>query len=303
MVNYDEKGITPAHKQRYVQLVNELQPVLEDADTIRKTIDLINKAVTLAKQYDFTYREVRVAISDVAWYHRGANILPSSVEVLADKLLDVDLPPTNKLLVYYYVGQRLRFDYKFDKILEVSKKWSHIHDDVMLDAVMAFGLLGTNNPIAEPIVERLLHDPDKLDFSTMETLLHGLWFVATKYPRQMIQLAQMIIDREEATSDIYAYKATAHRFLGEWGTAMDSITTAIQTLDIQDDGLLAEYMLEFEMIRSFQHLSNIPKSVNGQSGIPVSQAITGSNPIAPTNYAPYPTGSTPITSSSPEPQA
>jgi hypothetical protein len=195
----------------------------------------------------------RTVISDLAWRARddGLPIPTGAGSALA--------PPAD-LYFAWYVGSRLRFDFRFRELGLIVPRWRAAHPgDAFIMALDAFARLALQDPRGVELFDAAIAAPDS-DHRVQFVCLHGMWF-ATDIPDQgerMLALCEQMLSQGLGGHVLHYRRAFALRRLGRTNDALRSIDEAIGALDPSESGFLKihqDYVRERELIVTSEMLS------------------------------------------------
>ncbi|WP_141954755.1 hypothetical protein [Actinoallomurus bryophytorum] len=226
----------------------ERPAVLVDHFTARASsegLDWIAGLARSAEQYGLSVPEIRRVATDLAWKARLAGQrYPGALEWGAARGLSGSR--TQRLVLAYVHGQRLRFDYRFREILERCNEWlSEFHDDALILGFAAFGGLGSRALNGLDLYNRAIQAPDT-DTKSRHVCLTAIWFAdhLEEQPDILLSLSDEMMARGENDENIHYRRAAALRRLGKYDDALTEIDLAIDLFGVGDMLVHEQYAQE-----------------------------------------------------------
>lgn len=168
-------------------------------------------------------------------------------------------PPTGAagLVAAWYIGERHRYDFRFDGIYGLAHHWlQQWPEDGLIKAFLAFGACGLRRPDAHDAIQVALASPDA-DDRVRFVCLHGLWFGnhLPGQPQALLDLADDMIGRGEISDVLFFRRSLALRHLRRYEDALRSIDRAISMLGSGVDVLPVhqDYVREREFVLAAMH--------------------------------------------------
>lgn len=219
--------IVPAGERAAV-LVDHLAP-----RTSSDGLDWIADLARGVERYGLDVPEVRRAATDLAWMARVAEQrYPGDLEWGAAGGLSGSR--TQRLVLAYVHGQRLRFDYRFREILERCNAWlAEFHDDALILSFAAFGGLGSRALNGLDLYDRAVQAPDA-DRKSRQVALTAIWFAdrLDEQPDTLLRLSDEMMARGDDDANIHYRRAAALRRLGRYDEALTEIDLAIDRFGV-----------------------------------------------------------------------
>jgi tetratricopeptide (TPR) repeat protein len=214
----------------------ERPAVLVDHLASRASSDGLDWIADLARgadAYDLSVPEIRRAATDLAWIARVAEQrYPGELEWGAARGLSGSR--TQRLVLAYVHGQRLRFDYRFREILARCNKWlTEFHDDALIMSFAAFGGLGSRALNGLDLYNRAVQAPHA-DSKSRQVALTAIWFAdhLDEQPDTLLRLSDEMMARGEDNENIHYRRAAALRRLGRYDEALTEIDLAIDLFGV-----------------------------------------------------------------------
>ncbi|MFB9830820.1 hypothetical protein [Actinoallomurus acaciae] len=196
-------------------------------------LDWIADLARGVERYGLGLPEVRRAATDLAWMARVAEQrYPGDLEWGAAG--GVSGSRTQRLVLAYVHGQRLRFDYRFREILERCNGWlAEFHDDALILSFAAFGGLGSRAPNGLDLYDRAVRAPDS-DRKSRQVALTAIWFAdhLAEQPDTLLRLSDEMMARGDDDANIHYRRAAALRRLGRYDEALTEIDLAIDRFGV-----------------------------------------------------------------------
>ena len=196
-------------------------------------LDWIADLARAADQYGLSVPEIRRAATDLAWMARVAEQrYPGELEWGAARGLSGSR--TQRLVLAYVHGQRLRFDYRFREILARCNEWlTEFHDDALILSFAAFGGLGSRALNGLDLYNRAVEAPDA-DSKSRQVALTAIWFAdhLEEQPDTLLRLSDQMMARGENDENIHYRRAAALRRLGRYDEALTEIDLAIDLFGV-----------------------------------------------------------------------
>lgn len=195
----------------------------------------------VAKNWEADVNDVRGFLNGQAWRDRGR----SNGLDWTDDFLDLSVSKFADRCRIYYLGTRLRYDFRFQKLDEASGAWlrnskrddPNEEPDALLLAFRAFSLVEAKPEDGLRFLDRALASPNA-NSNTRLICLQALW-IARSIPRQaerMLEVAQLMRDDGQPLGSVANYWISrAYRLRGEWDKAYECIDRAFETLEPGSD--------------------------------------------------------------------
>ncbi|GLY74379.1 hypothetical protein [Actinoallomurus iriomotensis] len=216
--------------------VDERAAVLVDRLASRTSSDGLDWIAELARyveRYGLDVPEIRRAATDLAWMARvGEQRYPGDLEWGAAR--GVTGSRTQRLVLAYVHGQRLRFDYRFREILARCNEWlTEFHDDALIRSFAAFGGLGSRALNGLDLYDRAVQAPDA-DRKSRQVALTAIWFAdhLDEQPDMLLRLSDEMMARGDDDANIHYRRAAALRRLGRYDEALTEIDLAIDRFGV-----------------------------------------------------------------------
>ena len=200
------------------------------------------------EQYAADLPVLRRVVTDLAWQARDQRV---PVAPIPDDLTGHALRAAR-----YYVGQRLRFDFKFRELRHVTQPWL-ASGDTLVTALAGFAALGLREPFGRVLVEKALA-ADDADEKTRHICLHALWF--SQDPEDLallLDLSAQMFGRGEGGANAHYRRAGALRSLGRYEDALAEIELAIERHGSGDNRVHQDYVRERELILAVQRTAGV----------------------------------------------
>jgi tetratricopeptide (TPR) repeat protein len=198
-----------------------------------------------AEQYGLSAPEIRRVATDLAWMARVAKQrYPGAPEW--DAARGVSGSRTQRLVLAYVHGQRLRFDYRFREILARCNEWlPEFHDDALILSFAAFGGLGSRALNGLDLYNRAVQAPDA-DTKSRHVCLTAIWFAdhVEDQAETLLRLSDEMMARGEDDENIHYRRATALRQLGRYDDALKEIHLAIDLFGVGEPLVHEQYAQE-----------------------------------------------------------
>lgn len=214
----------------------ERPAVLVDHLALRASSDGLDWIADLARgadHYGLSVPEIRRAATDLAWMARVAEQrYPGELEWGAARGLGGSR--TQRLVLAYVHGQRLRFDYRFREILARCNEWlTEFHDDALILSFAAFGGLGSRALNGLDLYTRAVQAPDA-DSKSRQVALTAIWFAdhLEEQADTLLRLSDQMMARGEDNENIHYRRAAALRRLGRYDEALTEIDLAIDLFGV-----------------------------------------------------------------------
>ncbi|MGV9308524.1 hypothetical protein ACWDLG_34560 [Nonomuraea sp. NPDC003727] len=211
--------------------------------------------------------EIRSLATDLAWISRasGEKVPPAVAPIPEGFSRHAHL---FRLIRAYVVGQRLRFDFKFDALRDAATPWLKEFDgDALILSFAAFANFGLQSPHALTLYKRAISS-ENADHRTRHVSLAGLWFAhyIPEAPEMMIELSDTMISLGEMDSNVFFRRAFAFRKLKRYEEALNEIDHAITLLDPGNNFVHQDYIREREVIIAMMDMHRHAESLATQIG-------------------------------------
>jgi tetratricopeptide (TPR) repeat protein len=196
-------------------------------------LDWIADLARSAEQYGLSVPEIRRTATDLSWMARvSERRYPGALEWGAARGLSGSR--TQRLVLAYVHGQRLRFDYRFRETLARCNEWlTEFHDDALILSLAAFGGLGSRALNGLDLYNRAVQAPDA-DGKSRQVALTAIWFAdhLEEQPDTLLRLSDEMMARGEDNENIHYRRAAALRRLGRYEEALTEIDLAIDLFGV-----------------------------------------------------------------------
>jgi hypothetical protein len=156
----------------------------------------------------------------------------------------------------YYVGQRLRFDFKFRELQQLTQGWL-ASGDALLTALAGFAALGRHDPFGRLLVDKALAAEDA-DEKSRHICLHALWFSQDAADLELLlDLSAQMLTAGEGGANAHYRRAGALRTLGRYDEALAEIELAIERHGSGDNRVHQDYVRERELILAVQRTAGV----------------------------------------------
>jgi tetratricopeptide (TPR) repeat protein len=193
-------------------------------------------AFITAKTWEEDAACIRGLLNGIAWRDRSHS---NGIE-WNDNYLQLSLDNLADRCQIYYLGTRLRYDFRFQTLGKASEAWlanSASVPDSLLFAFRAFSLLQSNLDEGLEFITRALHSSNS-NRNTRLVCLQALW-IAPFFPEQpdrMLEVVRLMQDKGEALGAGANYWISkAYRLKHEWEKAYDCMDRAFETLEPGSD--------------------------------------------------------------------
>jgi hypothetical protein len=219
----------------------------------------------LVRANELHHEVARRACSNLAWMSRYLGHQPPGDDDWA-ACAQSDDPRGTRLILAYVHGFRLRFDLKFSELARRCDQWlADVPGDALLHSFRAFAALGARSEDAVALLRYATVRPD-YDSVCRWVCLHGLWFATDlpDQPQRIVALSDEIIARGEVAANLYYWRASALRRLGQVTAALTNIDKAIDLLPTGSTSTHQDYLHERELIAAAGRLQDHTESLHGQ---------------------------------------
>ncbi|MBG0814650.1 hypothetical protein [Planomonospora sp. ID82291] len=233
------------------------------------SLDWIGELCVKAVKYGLSIQEIRSVVTDLAWISRekGERLPSEAVPIPVSAHQHYDL---YRLVRAYALGQRLRFDFKFDSLRDVSQGWLNDFDsDALILSFVAFAALGLRQPHGLDLYQRALDAPDA-DRRSRHVCLSGMWlaYQVEGQAEKMLELSGQMMAKGEIDENVFFRRASALRKLGKYEQALEEIDHAIHMLGIGNNAVHQDYVRERESIivsmQMRQYAESLAKSIGNE---------------------------------------
>ncbi|GIH67556.1 hypothetical protein [Microbispora siamensis] len=233
------------------------------------SLEWIDDLARRAANHGLTIHEVRSIVTDLAWISRDrGERLPSDTAPVPSSA--GEYYELFRLVRSYALGQRLRFDFKFDSLRDVSQHWlSEFDNDALILSFVAFAALGLRLPHGLDLYERAINAPDA-DRRTRHVCLAGMWLAyhVEGQAEKMLELSGQMMAKGEIDENVFFRRASALRKLKKYEQALQEIDHAIHMLGIGNNAVHQDYVREREsIILSMQlqrHADSLAASISAE---------------------------------------
>jgi tetratricopeptide (TPR) repeat protein len=232
-----------------------------------------------AQLHQMSLPQIRFAATTLAWLARTAGQrYPAAPEW--DKARGNAGSRTDRLVLAYVHGQRLRFDFKFGQLAEQSRKWlAEFGDDALILALAAFAAIGSRASNGLDLFQRAVDSPNADDKSRQACL--GAMEFGDHIDDQgeiLLGLSNDMMARGEDNENVRYRRATALRKLGRYEDALAEIDHALDIFDAAGRSLVHEqYAQERRAIIAAQdgrrRAENLVKEVGEQISAQFDQQV------------------------------
>jgi tetratricopeptide (TPR) repeat protein len=202
-----------------------------------------------AARHELSLAELRSLATDVAWLSREAGEeYPSRGGRSVRQAEPRDR--LHALVVAYVLGQRLRFDFKFDALGSLAQEWlGEFEGDALVLSFAAFAALGLRAPHGLDLYRQATAAPDA-DRRSRHVCLAGMWLAdhVEGQPEMLLELSNKMMAKGEIDENVFYRRASALRKLGKHDQALDEIDRAISMLGVGNNRVHQDYMRERESI-------------------------------------------------------
>ncbi|MBB5078868.1 tetratricopeptide repeat protein [Nonomuraea endophytica] len=221
---------------------------------------------TIATETPLELPEVRSLVADLAWISR------ESGERIPD--FQGTGAPANATLHHYLliqayvIGQRLRYDFRFEALHDKTQIWlSEFEGDALILSFAAFGALGLRLPQGLSIYKQAIASPNA-DRRSRHVCLSGMWHAShiADQPNELLALSDQMLGRGESDSNVFFRRASAHRRLGNFEEALEAIDHAIDMLEPGNNRVHQDYAREREFVSAMQDMRGYAKSLTSGIG-------------------------------------
>jgi len=196
-------------------------------------LDWIADLARSSEQYGLSVPEIRRVATDLAWMARLAEQkCPGDLEWGAARGLSGSR--TQRLVLAYVHGQRLRFDYRFREISARCNDWlTEFHDDALILSFAAFGGLGSRMSNGLDLFNRAVQAPDA-DGKSRQVALSAIWFAdhVEEQADTLLRLSDEMMAHGEVDQNVHYRRAAALRRLGRYDEALVEIDLAIDLFGV-----------------------------------------------------------------------
>lgn len=201
---------------------------------------------------------LRTVVADLAWEARAAGLpIPQA---------DTAGTGPGALVAAWFEGQRLRYDFRFEALDQRSRDWvRRFPGDALLLALAAFAAAGRHDPAVGELVTRAIDSPNA-DEKSRHVALHALHFAVHDgpYAEQLLRLADDMLARNEANSNVYYRRAGANRQLGDYDAALTDIDRAMALLPAGRNDVHQDYVRERELSLSARATTRLVAKLTAQ---------------------------------------
>lgn len=248
-------------RQQHVSAIKaSLAPSIGD-----NSFSWIPELASAATDSHLTVPELRSLVADLAWISRQAG------ERIPDNqpngALECD-PETLQLVHTYVLGQRLRYDFRFEELHDMTQLWlSEYSGDALILSFAAFAALGLRLPQGFGIYKLAIASPNA-DRRSRHVCLAGMWLAhhIPDQPSVLLELSEQMLGRGEVDSNVFFRRASAHRRLGNYDEALEEIDHAIQLLEPGNNFVHQDYTREREFILAMTDMRAYAKSLTAEIG-------------------------------------
>jgi hypothetical protein len=241
----DERLTTVFKEQRGQVLVNHFSPLV-DTEPLEWIWNLSDRF----EHHALPLPVIRSVTADLAWAARHA-ARPYPDEAEWEAALAAAPPNTMRpLVVAYVLGQRLRFDFKLERLRSWSRRWLDLFtDDALILGLAAFAELGLKDSEGFEFFKRSTQSPNA-DARSRHVCLAAMWFAdhIEDQPKILLELSSEMISKGEVNSDVYYRQALGLRKLGRYKEALQAIDRAMDKREVGDLEVYQNYARERELI-------------------------------------------------------
>lgn len=165
-----------------------------------------------------------------------------------------DYTSSQALLWCWFVGERLRYDFRFRDLGLAVPQWrKRFPSDSLLTAFEAYARLALRDATGDALYDAALSSAD-VDDRVQSVCMHGMTFSLGSAPHceKAVALANEMLDSGTRAAHVILYrKAMALRSMGQHGEAIESIDRAISELEVNDSSFVdihQDYVRERELI-------------------------------------------------------
>ncbi|MFC4912221.1 hypothetical protein [Actinomadura gamaensis] len=213
---------------RAATLVEHLKP-----HTSGDSLAWIAELARVAEAHDLDLPQIRRASTDLAWLARLAEQrCPDDREWGPAR--GVSGSRTQRLVLVYVHGQRLRFDYRFRELRTRCNRWlGEFHDDALVLSLAAFAALGSRASNGLDLYRRAVEAPDA-DDKSRNLALTAIWFAEhlEGSAEMLLSLSETMMARGEGNANVHYRRASALRRLGRYDDALTEIDLAIDLFGV-----------------------------------------------------------------------
>jgi tetratricopeptide (TPR) repeat protein len=255
--------------ERPVVLVDHFAP-----RTSSDGLGWIAELAVSAERYDLSLPGIRRAATDLAWLARLAEQrYPGELEWGSVRGLGGSA--TQRLVLAYVHGQRLRFDYRFRELQTRCNEWlGEFHDDALILGFAAFGGLGTRALNGLNLFTRAVEAPDA-DDKSRQVCLSAVWFAdhLEDQPEILLRLSDEMMARGESNANIHYRRAAALRRLGRYDDALAEVDLAIDLFGVGNIMVHEQYAQERRTIIHTRDMNRRAEETAARLGAEISARV------------------------------
>ncbi|MFI9556121.1 hypothetical protein [Nonomuraea endophytica] len=226
-------------------------------------------------KYALPLEDVRSLATDLAWISRDAGE-PLPRETLPTPPQRATNPQLYQLVAAYVIGQRLRFDFRFEALEDASHVWlGEFEGDALILSFAAFAGLGLGSQHALDTYQQAIASGNA-DRRSRHVCLAGIWLAhhLPDSPDRVIALSNQMIGRGEIDENVFYRRAGALKRQGKWEQALQEIDHAIGLLGVGNNAIHQDYMRERESIQASMQMHTYAESLTQKLG---DEVITRAN--------------------------
>ncbi|MCP2342912.1 hypothetical protein [Actinomadura rupiterrae] len=253
--------------ERAATLVEYLKP-----ETSGDSLAWITELAHIAEDPGLDLPQLRRACTDLAWLARLAEQrCPDD----RDWTLARSGSRTQRLVLAYVHGQRLRFDYRFAELRTRCNQWlGEFHDDALVLSLAAFAALGSRASNGLDLYQRAIDAPDA-DDKSRNLALTAIWFAEhlDGSAEMLLSLSETMMARGEDNPNVHYRRATALRRLARYDEALTEIDLAIDLFGVGNLLVHEQYAQERRAIIDARDLRRQAESVRDTLGAELSERV------------------------------